>query len=561
MREIGRAPARLAASWRSDAMLGGLTVACMLGYQQAGGVRWAQRVPAIGFGLALAATLPLRRRHPVAAGSAFGVILLALSAAQLPHAAAASLQFFAWMPFFLAYSGGAMADLIAGLAATTWLAAALLALARYLNPFFIMITAGPWLAGRVVRSRRDVIAQLEARNAELAAERHRFARESVRCERARIARELHDIVAHNLSVVVIQAAAGQRFCGTDQRAAAESLAAIAEAAESAQAETGRVVGLLDNHPPRRALPAWPSVDELVRRARAAGQQVTCKAPAAGGQLPPAASRAAYRAVQEALTNAMRHAPGASVVVTASESGGSFSVDIENGPPPGGMPGPNWQGTGRGLDGLKDRVAACGGSFTAGPTCSGGWLVRAQLPAAPPTAAWRLPATGRRLRSAASPGKEEAQMSEGNSGSDTTSRRGQHVSGASSTGRRGLALAVYRWGLLVFLAAGVVQIFLAGLGTFRLLHGAGNSAFDPHRMLGFAMAGIAISVLILALAARPGARAIAGAALLVLLTSFVQSLLAGLADDHVIFGALHAVDGLLILAIPAYLYAWSRRQPG
>ncbi len=386
MREIGRALARIAASWRSDAVLGGLTVAWMLGYQQAGGVPWAQRGPAIGFGLAFAATLLLRRQYPVAAGSAFGVILLALSAARLPHAAAASLQFFAWMPFFVTYSAGVMAGLIPGLAATTWLAAALLAQARYFNPFLIMITAGPWLAGRVVRSRREVIAQLEARNAELAAERERFATESVRYERARIARELHDIVAHNLSVVVIQAAAGQRFCGTDQRATAESLTAIAEAAESAQAETGRVVGLLDDHPPRGALPAWLSVDELVRRARAAGQQVTCEAPAVGGQLPPAASRAAYRAVQEALTNALRHAPGAWVVVTATESGGSFSVDIENGPPPGGMPGPNWQGTGRGLAGLKDRVAACGGSVTVGPTCSGGWLVRAELPAAPRTAA-------------------------------------------------------------------------------------------------------------------------------------------------------------------------------
>jgi hypothetical protein len=147
----------------------------------------------------------------------------------------------------------------------------------------------------------------------------------------------------------------------------------------------------------------------------------------------------------------------------------------------------------------------------------------------------------------------------NSESDTAVSGERDVSAASRTGPGGIALAVYRWGLLVFLAAGVVQIFLAGLGTFRLLHGAGDSAFDPHRMLGFAMAGIAVIVLILTLTARPGARAITGAVLLVLLTSFVQSLLAGLADDHVIFGALHAADGLLILAIPAYLYVWSRRR--
>jgi len=121
------------------------------------------------------------------------------------------------------------------------------------------------------------------------------------------------------------------------------------------------------------------------------------------------------------------------------------------------------------------------------------------------------------------------------------------------------MVAYRWGLLVFLAAGVVQIFLAGLGTFKLLHGAGDSALDPHRTLGFVMAGMAIILLILALIARPGVRAIVGLVLLVLLTSFVQSLLAGLADHHVAYGALHATDGLLILAIPTYLYFRSGRE--
>jgi len=382
MREVGRALARLTASWQSDAILAGLTVAWMLGYQQVNGVAWAQRGPAIGFGLAFAATLPLRRHRPVAAGSAFGVILLALSAARLHPAADSSLEFFAWMPFFLAYSAGTVANLIPGLAATIWLAAALLVQARYFNPFLIMLTAGPWLAGRVVRSRREVITQLEARNTELAAERERFAQESVRYERARIARDLHDIVAHNLSVVVIQAAAGQRIWGTDHSAAAESLTAIAEAASSAQAELSRVVDLLDDHPPGGGPHLQLSVEELVRRARAAGQPVTCRTLPAGGQLPPDASQAVYRTVQEALTNTLRHAPGGWVVVTISESGGRFSVDVENGPSPGIVPGPNWHGTGRGLAGLKDRVAACGGSLTAGPTSSGGWLVRADLPAAP-----------------------------------------------------------------------------------------------------------------------------------------------------------------------------------
>jgi len=125
-------------------------------------------------------------------------------------------------------------------------------------------------------------------------------------------------------------------------------------------------------------------------------------------------------------------------------------------------------------------------------------------------------------------------------------------------RRG-ALLGYRWTLLAFLLAGAAQIFLAGLGAFRLqdqgLAAAGDSAFAPHRALGFSMAAIALLILVLAVIARPGARS----AVLVLLTTLMQSLLAGFAEDHAVFGALHALDGLLILSIAAYLYFWSRRR--
>ena len=135
--------------------------------------------------------------------------------------------------------------------------------------------------------------------------------------------------------------------------------------------------------------------------------------------------------------------------------------------------------------------------------------------------------------------------------------------APLTGLRRGALAGYRWALLAFLLAGVTQIFLAGLGAFRLqdqgLGAAGDSAFAPHRALGFSMGAIALLILVLAVIARPGARAIAGSAVLVLLTSLMQSLLAGFAEDHVIFGALHALDGLLILGIAGYLYYWARRR--
>jgi len=146
-----------------------------------------------------------------------------------------------------------------------------------------------------------------------------------------------------------------------------------------------------------------------------------------------------------------------------------------------------------------------------------------------------------------------------SGSNTTTDNRADARRRGGTRQPGLAIAIYRWSLAVFLAAGVVQIFLAGLGAFKLLHGAGDAALDPHRTLGYAMAGMAIVILIVTLIARPGTRAIIGAVLLVLMTVVLQSLLAGLADNHVIFGALHATDGLFILAIPAYLYVWSGRR--
>jgi len=141
---------------------------------------------------------------------------------------------------------------------------------------------------------------------------------------------------------------------------------------------------------------------------------------------------------------------------------------------------------------------------------------------------------------------------------------EKVSASPFTGLRGIAFRGYRWLLLGFLLLGAVQIFLAGLGVFSLqdktLSGAGgDTAFAPHRAVGFTLGGMALLILVLALIARPGARAIVLSAVVVLLTSLAQSLLAGLADDHAVYGGLHAFDGLLILGIAAHLYVRSRQR--
>jgi Family of unknown function (DUF6220) len=131
-----------------------------------------------------------------------------------------------------------------------------------------------------------------------------------------------------------------------------------------------------------------------------------------------------------------------------------------------------------------------------------------------------------------------------------------------TGARRGALAAYRWLLLGFLLLGGVQIFLAGLGAFRIDNSGvtGDTAFAPHRAVGFAMGGVALVILILALIARAGARATVLSAVLFILAVLAQSLLASLADNTVLFGGLHALDGLAILGIAAFLYVSARRRP-
>ena len=136
---------------------------------------------------------------------------------------------------------------------------------------------------------------------------------------------------------------------------------------------------------------------------------------------------------------------------------------------------------------------------------------------------------------------------------------QTRSPSALTGVRRIALTGYRWLLLAFLLAGGAQIFLAGLGVFTVTHGgAVDSAFSAHRALGFSLAGGALVIFVLALIARPGGRAIILSGVLLLLAALMQSLLAGLADNATVFGGLHALDGLLILAIAGFLYASARR---
>ena len=189
------------------------------------------------------------------------------------------------------------------------------------SPGLLILTAPGFLAGTVLRLRRETAEQLAERGRELEAERELFADVSVRNERARIASELHDIVGHALSVMVVQAAAGQRLALQSPEAAAESLGVIAESARQGRADLQRLIDLLAGT--EVASPDLSLIDEVVNQAARSGLRVTCRLEGARDGLQAEAAHAAFRVVQESLTNALRHAPGAEVrVLIRSEAGGA-----------------------------------------------------------------------------------------------------------------------------------------------------------------------------------------------------------------------------------------------
>ncbi len=281
--------------------------------------------------------------------------------------------------FLLSYSLGADRRLVRSVAALLVLGTALQFAAGIWNPFMVVIVVGPFALGIVSRSRRALTDQLAVRGRELAAEEELFAAEAARYERIRIARELHDIVAHSVSVMVIQAAAGQRLAGHDPDLAAEAFDTIGAVARQAEAEIGQLVDLLDTDKP--AGDDGPRlIAELVTRAAATGLDVACRFDMAADRLSARAAQTAYRVVQESLTNALRHAAGAPVQITVTGDAARIRLCVASGVPASRRSGLEAAGTGRGLAGMRERVAECGGEFGAGPQAGGGWLVTAVIPA-------------------------------------------------------------------------------------------------------------------------------------------------------------------------------------
>jgi signal transduction histidine kinase len=243
--------------------------------------------------------------------------------------------------------------------------------------FFVM----PWAGGRAMRNRLMLTRELAEKAARLEHQREERAAHAVADERARIARELHDVVAHSLTVMVIQAGAARRLVDRDPDRVVEVAGTIKHMGREALDEMRRLVGVMreaGEGPELAPQPTVADIEALVQRARDAGLHVELTVEGGRRDLPPGVDLSAYRVVQEALTNTIKHANASSasvavrygegelfVAVTDDGSGSGSTVDVPSG--------------GHGLTGMGERVSLYGGELEAGERAGGGFEVRARFP--------------------------------------------------------------------------------------------------------------------------------------------------------------------------------------
>jgi signal transduction histidine kinase len=234
----------------------------------------------------------------------------------------------------------------------------------------IVLTAGvPIALGRMTFNRRRRIVR----------DRDLAAREAVTAERARIARELHDVVAHHMSVMVVQAGAARSVGDADPAAVAEALRQIEASGRTGLSEMRRLLEILkasDGETGLEPQPGLARLDELLDGMRATGLAVEAVVEGPPRPLPPGVDLSAYRIVQEALTNTLRHAGGASARVLLRYEPDALEIEVADDGPE----GPAESDGGQGLIGMRERVQLFGGTLEAGPRPDGGFLVRARLPA-------------------------------------------------------------------------------------------------------------------------------------------------------------------------------------
>ncbi|WP_223199003.1 sensor histidine kinase [Solihabitans fulvus] len=256
-------------------------------------------------------------------------------------------------------------------------------LPSWIGPFVVLLVAG--VLANLLRTWQLRLRAGQDRLVELQRNQEEATRRAVEEERSRIAGELHDVVTHNVSVMVIQAGAARKVMDAAPEQSKEALLAVEASGRAAMAELRHVMGLLaasdgarqdgsgDGLEPQ---PGLDQLDTLVERVRAAGIPVTVAVSSPSDPLPPGVDLAAYRVVQEALTNTIKHAVGAKATVAIGHDGDWLEIEIAD---TGGTPGVQSRtGNGRGLVGLRERLAVYGGTLDAGPRLGGGYRLRARM---------------------------------------------------------------------------------------------------------------------------------------------------------------------------------------
>jgi signal transduction histidine kinase len=326
--------------------------------------------------LGIAATLPLleRRARP-------GLVLGAVAATSL-----AMIATDVWLlPFPLAVavytvaSSGAGAPVLLGGAAS--IGAVAIAFPLSGTTAFgdvaarVVFLGAAFLLGDGVRSRRAYVLEIEEKAERLERERQTEARRAAAEEQARIARELHDVVAHALSVIVVQAGAADDVFEVEPRLAREPIRAIDAAARAALADLRRVLGLLQHDAGYAPQPGLARLDELLEHVRGTGLEVALQVEGRPRPLPAAVDLSAYRIVQEALTNTLKHAHAGQVKVHV-RYGDTLLLEVRDD----GRGAVNGSSDGSGLIGMRERVALLGGTLETGPVLGGGYRVAAAIPA-------------------------------------------------------------------------------------------------------------------------------------------------------------------------------------
>jgi signal transduction histidine kinase len=242
----------------------------------------------------------------------------------------------------------------------------------------LVLFTAVWSAGYFLSMRSQQIVEASERAERLARDREAEARAAVAEERARIARELHDVVGHSVSVMTVQASAARRLLKPEQEREREALLVVEQTGREALAEMRRLVGVLRRPEEAPALAPQPSlehVDKLVAQAREAGLPVDLRVEGDPVQLPASLDLTAYRLVQEGLTNAVKHARAEQAEVLVRYADGHVEITVsDDGTGDGGG-----DGSGHGLVGMRERVSVYGGELEAGPRVDGGYALRARLP--------------------------------------------------------------------------------------------------------------------------------------------------------------------------------------